>query len=92
MIYGPYKRKVKSKRIKHPQHTSHHGYNARPERIVVWLRVAFAACLTALAALGIKMLYLAPTTPELAAMAGLAGAALLLLCLLRRLDYRKRRS
>ena len=92
MIYGPYKRKGKSKMAKLPQHAAHHGYNARPDKLVVGLRIAFIVSLTALAALGIKMLYLAPATPELAAMAALAGGALLLLCLLGRLDHRKRRN
>ena len=91
MIYGPYKRKGKLKMTKLPQHATHHGYNARPDKRIVRLRLALTASLTALAALGIKMLYLTPTMPEMAGMAVLAGTALLLLCLLGRLDHRKRR-
>lgn len=91
MIYGPYKRKGKLKMTKLPQHATHYGYNARPDKRIVRLRLALAASLTALVALGIKMLYLTPTTLEMASMAVLAGASLLLLCLLRRLDHRKRR-
>lgn len=91
MIYGPYKRKGKLKTTKLPQHATHHGYNARPDKRIVRLRLALVASLTALAALGIKMLYLTPTTLEMVGMAVLAGTALLLLCLLGRLDHRKRR-
>ena len=73
MIYGPYKRKGKLKMTKLPQHATHYGYNARPDKRIVRLRLALAASLTALAALGIKMLYLTPTTLGMAGMAVLAG-------------------
>ena len=106
MIYGPYQRKRKVKAAKLPRRYRRGSYKARPDKLVVGLRIAFGICLTVLAAMCGRMLYWVcaartargvyypyiPTIPQLAVIAALAGSALLLLYLLERLDHGKRRN
>lgn len=102
MIYGPYmhRRKFKTKKV---ARIVRYNYNARPGKCIVMLRIAFALCLTALAAMGGRLLYLdrvartargvyAPYVPavwELVLMVVLSANALLLLYLLERNGRRK---
>lgn len=101
MIYGPYmhRRKFKTKKA---ARIVRYNYNARPGKCIVILRIAFALCLTALAAMGCRMLYLdraakmaqvayCPSVP-LAITAALVCATLLLLCLIERLGSRRKRG
>ena len=90
MIYGPYKRKGRVQTGKMPQRVKRRSYNARPCRTVFFLRFAVAACVTAILILGGRMLLLEPTALEISALAALTGIALLLLCLMRRTNHRKR--
>lgn len=89
MIYGPYKRKGRVQTGRMPQRTQRRGYNARPSRAVLFLRLAFAACVTALLLLGGRMLCLEHTALELSVTAALSGIAVLLLYLLKRMDHRR---
>lgn len=102
MIYGPYMHRNKVK-IKKAARIVRYNYNARPGKCIVMLRIAFALCLTALAAVGGRMLYLGHTTkmtqvaycpsvPELAVTAALVSATLLLLCLIARSGGRRKRG
>lgn len=102
MIYGPYMHRNKVK-IKKAARIVRYNYNARPGKCIVMLRIAFALCLTALAAVGGRMLYLGHTTkmtqaaycpsvPELAVTAALGCATLLLLCLIARSGGRRKRG
>lgn len=102
MIYGPYmhRRKFKTKKV---ARIVRYNYNARPGKCIVMLRISFALCLTALAAMGGRLLYLdrvartargvyAPYVPavwELVLMVVLSANALLLLYLLERNGRRK---
>lgn len=102
MIYGPYmhRRKFKTKKF---ARIVRYNYNARPGKCIVMLRIAFALCLTALAAMGGRLLYLdrvartargvyapyVPTVWELVLMVVLSANALLLLYLLERNGRRK---
>lgn len=102
MIYGPYmhRRKFKSKKV---ARIVRYNYNARPGKCIVMLRIAFALCLTALAAMGGRLLYLdraakmaqvayCPSVPELAVTAALVCATLLLLCLIEQSGSRRKRG
>lgn len=102
MIYGPYMHRNKGK-TKKAARIVRYNYNARPGKCFVMLRIAFALCLTALAAVGGRMLYLGHTTrmtqaaycpsvPELAVTAALVCATLLLLCLIARSGGRRKRG
>ena len=102
MIYGPYmhRNKVKTKKA---ARIVRYNYNARPGKRFVMLRIAFALCLTALAAMGGRLLYLnraakmtqaahCPSVPELAVTAALVCVTLLLLCLIARSSGRRKRG
>ena len=102
MIYGPYMHRRKF-RTKKAARIVRYNYNARPGKRIVMLRIAFALCLTALAAVGGRMLYLAraakmtqaaycPSVPELAVTAALVCVTLLLLCLIARSGGRRKRG
>lgn len=90
MIYGPYTRKGKVRTAHLQQRTKRRSYNARPCRAVIFLRFSFAACVTALLILGVRMLLLEHTVLELSVMTTLSGIAVLLLCLMRRMNHRRR--
>ena len=102
MIYGPYmhRNKVKTKKV---ARIVRYNCNARPDKCIVMLRIAFVLCLTALAAVGGRMLYLGHTTkmtqaaycpsvPKLAVTAALVCATLLLLCLIAQSGGRRKRG
>ena len=102
MIYGPYMHRNKVKTTKAAR-IVRYSYNARPGKRIVMLRIAFALCLTALVAVGGRMLYLGHTTkmtqaaycpsvPELAVTAALVCATLLLLCLIAHSGGRRKRG
>lgn len=89
MIYGPYKRKSRIQAVRMPQRIRHRSYNARPSRAVFSLRIVLAVCAAALLILGGRALCLEHTALELSVTAALAGIAVLLLYLLKRMDHRR---